>query len=194
MSEQQPELRWAPIPPKPKNSGRVWLIVALSVVALAIVGALLFFLLPRGTATPDDTPSPAPSSTPTATRTATPTPTAPPSPDPVVTPPPVADPDLDAFRDQVGPWLGDALTGLDIVSESNGQDALSVLDTLQEDAQLLSGALPPASIGAQWRDGVSAYSQRLRDVRAAVDAGSDTARAVDAAASAVGELNLLVGR
>jgi hypothetical protein len=47
MSEQTPELRWAPIEPKPKSKGRIWLIVGLVIAGLVIIGALLFFLLPR---------------------------------------------------------------------------------------------------------------------------------------------------
>ncbi|WP_102192829.1 hypothetical protein [Microbacterium aurantiacum] len=198
MSENQPEVRWAPIPPKPKNGRRIWLIVGLTVTALAIVGALLFFLLPRGAATPDVTPSPTtaptPTPTPTSTPTQTPAPTPPPpSPEPVVTEPPVADPDLDAFRDQVSPRLSDAMTGLDIVSETSGQEALSVLDTLQGDAQHLAGVVAPSSIQATWYDSVSAYAQRLEELRAAVDAGSDTAGAVDAARAAAEHLRGLVG-
>ena len=198
MSEQQPELRWAPIPPKPSNRGRVWLIIGLSVAALAIVGALLFFLLPRDAAAPDATPSPSssmsPTGSPTATPTATATPTSPsPSPDPVVTEPPVADPDMDVFRDQVSPRLGDAMTGLGIVASTSGQDALSVLDTLRGDAQHLAGVVAPSSIQATWYDSVSAYAQRLEELRAAVDAGSDTASAVDAARAAAEHLRSLVG-
>ena len=191
MSEQQPELRWAPIPPKPKNRGRVWLIIALSVVALAIVGALLFFLLPRGAATPGATASPIASAT--ATPTPTSTPTSAPSPEPVVTPPPVADPDLDTFRDQVSPWLGTAMTGLDFLSDPDESDPLSVLDTLRGDAQRLSEVAAPSSIQATWYDSVSAYAQHLEDVRTAVEAGSERASAVDAARAAAEHLRSLVG-
>ena len=190
--EQQPELRWAPIPPKPRNRGRIWLIVGLVVAALAIVGVLLFLLIPRGDG-PDPDPSPSPSATPSATPTPTPTPTPEPTDPPVVTEPPVVDPTIDAFRTQVGAWLEDGSRGLDIVSGVNGPDASPVVATLQEDAQRLSDAQPPSSIATAWRDGVSAYAQRLAELNTAVTSGSDTAAAIDAARSALQTLNGLVG-
>lgn len=190
MSEQTPELRWAPIEPKPKNKGRVWLIVGLVIVALAIIGALLFFLLPRG-----ESPAPGASETPSATSSPNPSSSASPEPSitPIDTPPPATDPTIETFRAQVGGWLADAGQGLDIVAGSGGQDALSVIDTLQEDAQRLSDAQPPSSLAQQWRDGVSAYVQKLTELRTAVAADSGAPAAIDAARSAAANLNALVG-
>lgn len=190
--EPQPELRWAPIEPKPRNRGRVWLIVGLSVLALLVVAALLFFLLPRG-----GSPAPGASASPTATTTPTPTPSAVPSasPDPtapVDTPPPVEDPSLPAFRDRVGVWLESALVGLDIVSEGDG-DVNSVLDTMQGDAQRLSEALPPSSIAEDWNTTTSEYSSRLSALRSAVSSGSNVGQAVDAARVSVDQLRSLAG-
>lgn len=192
MSEQQPDVRWAPIPPKPRNRGRVWLIVGLSVAAVIIVALLLFFLIPRDDGQPVGTP------TPTASSSATQIPTPIPSPSPgatapAETPPPVADPTVETFRTQVAPWLDDALTGLDIMTDASGPDALSVLDTLQGDAQRLADAQPPSSMDPQWRDGVSAYSQRLVELRSAVSAGSATDDAIEAARSEAQNLRALVG-
>jgi hypothetical protein len=196
--EPQPELRWAPLPPTPKRTGRVWLIVGLVVAALAIVGALLFFLLPRGEGpSPEDTASPSPTATPSATPTPTPTPTptvAPePTQEPVVTPPPAVDPTLDEFRGQVSGWLNAAPRGLDIIASASGDDALPVVDTLVQDAQRLSDAAAPSSIADGWRDGVAAYSQRLAELRSAITNGSATGGAVDAARAAVQNLRTLVG-
>lgn len=190
MSEQTPELRWAPIEPKPKNTGRVWLIIGISVAALAIVGALLFFLLPRG-----EQPAPAATSTPSPTTTSTPSPSASASatPTPQVTPPVPVDPTVDVFREQVGGWLTDAPRGLDIIAGATGDDALAVMDTLEQDARRLSDAQPPSSIAQQWRDGVDAYSKRLADLHAAITDGSDTAASIDAARAAVTDLQTLVG-
>jgi len=198
MSEEpQPELRWAPIPPKPSRKGRVWLMIGLVVAALLIVGVLLFFLLPRG-----ETPEPGSSASPSPSSSATPTPSgspiASPSPSseptaPVETVPPVTDPTIPAFQGQVSGWLGDAGRGLDIVAGATGQDALPVIDTLQEDAQRLSDAQPPASIDQKWRDGVAAYSQSLTALRSAVSAGSGVSSAVDAARGSVQNLKSLVG-
>jgi hypothetical protein len=188
MSEQTPELRWAPIEPKPKNKGRIWLIVGLVIAGLVIVGALLFFLLPRGEA-----PTPGGSETPSATSSPSSSASPEPSNTPIVTPPPATDPTIETFRAQVGGWLGDAGQGLDIVAASSGQEALSVIDTLQEDAQRLSDAQPPSSIGQQWRDGVSAYVQKLTELRTAVTGDSGTPAAIDAARSAAASLNALIG-
>lgn len=196
MSDQQPELRWAPMPPQPKKSGKVWLIVGLTVVALVIVGALLFFLLPReDTSGPAESASPTPTATPTHTPSPTLTPTAVPEPTrtPQVTRPPVTDPTVDVFRGQVSGWLGDAPRGLDIIAGASGQDGLPVIDTLRQDAQRLSDARPPSSIAANWRDGVTAYADRLEELRAAITKGSGVSPAVDAARSAVQELRSLVG-
>lgn len=195
--EQQPELRWAPIPPKPRNRRRVWLIVGLSIAALAIVGALLFFLLPRGASSDTEpTASPSPSSSPTATGTATPTPT---PPEGAVEPPvqteapPYVDPSIDAFRGQVSVWLESADSGLDIVSGLTGEDALAIVQTLDEDAQRLSATAAPSAIGAQWSQSVATYTQKLAELRAAVNSGTGTAAAVTGARTALQSLNSLVG-
>lgn len=190
MSEPSPELRWAPIEPKPRNRGRVWLIVGLAIAGLAILGALVFFLLPRG-----QDPAPGVSETPAATSSPTPTTSTMPDPSetPNDTPPPATDPTIETFRAQVGGWLGDAGQGLDIVAGSRGQDALSVIDTLQEDAQRLSDAQPPSSIAPQWREGVSAYVQKLAELRTAVTTDSGTSAAIDAARNAAADLNALTG-
>jgi len=186
MSEQTPELRWAPIEPKPKSKGRIWLIVGLVIAGLVIIGALLFFLLPR-----DGAPAPGTSGSPRPTGTASSSPSQ--EPTPQVTPPAPVDPTADAFREQVSGWLSDAPRGLDIVTEANPDDALAVVDSLEQDARRLSDAQPPSSIEQKWRDGVTAYSQRLSELRAAILAESETADAVDAARTAVQELQDLVG-
>ncbi|CAH0129170.1 hypothetical protein SRABI76_00253 [Microbacterium oxydans] len=195
MSEQQPDVRWAPIPPKPSNRGRIWLIVGLSVLALVIVGALLFFLLPRGgTPDPGASESASASPSPSASATASPSATAAPEPTgPVETPPPAADPSIEQFRGQVEVWLTSAPTGLDIVAETSGSEALGIMDTLQQDAQRLAESLAPSSISSEWYDSVSAYSKRLVELRAAVSQGSSTAAPIEAARSAVQELRRIAG-
>lgn len=194
MTDPQPDVRWAPIPPKPRNSGRIWLIVGLSVLAIAIVAALLFFLIPRGeTTVPGATESPSPSASPVETETSAP-PTEPETdPTPVETAPPVADPSLDAFRAQVEEWLTSAPTGLDIVSETSGQEALSVLDTLQQDAQRLSEAAAPSSLASEWADGATAYAQRLTELRSAVSSGSGVDGALDSARASLDDLRGIAG-
>jgi len=208
MSDQpQPELRWAPMEPKPSRAGRVWLIIGLVVAALLVAGVVLFFVLPRnevpeeeGTASPSPSASASASPTPTSSPTPTPTPPSTPAPTteptsepspPVETQPPVVDPSIGAFRDQVSGWLNDAMTGLDIVAGTSGQDAVSVIDTLQDDAQRLAETSPPSSIASQWNDGVAGYSQRLADLHTAVSGGA--APSVDAARSAAESLRSIVG-
>ncbi|TFB17629.1 hypothetical protein E3V93_13840 [Microbacterium sp. 3H14] len=194
MDEPQPELRWAPLPPPPKTAGRVWLIVGLVVAGLAIVGALLFFLLPRGAApSPTDSPSPSPSASANPSQTPSSSPAPEPGQTPQVTAPPVVDPSVEVFRERVSGWLGDAPRGLDIIAGASGQDALPVLDTLQQDAQRMSDALPPSSIEQQWQDGVSAYATRLTQLRSAITDGSGVAAAVEAARSSVQQLRSVAG-
>lgn len=194
MSEQQPDVRWAPIPPRPSRRGRNWLIAGLVIAGLVIAAVLLFFLLPReGSPEPGASGTPSPSASPTGAATLEPTPSATPTTDPVVTPPPAPDPSVETFRGQVSGWLGDASRGLDIVANNPGQDALPVLDTLQEDAQRLSDAPAPSSVSTEWFDAVSAYSQRLGELRTAVSSGSDSTAAVEAARMAVQDLNAIVG-
>lgn len=194
MDEQQPELRWAPLPPQPKRTGRTWAIIGLVIAAVAVVAALLFFMLPRtdGTA-PGDTPSPAPSTSPSGSATEPPSAEPNPAETPLTTPPPSTDPTLEVFRGHVTGWLDTAPRGLDIVAGANGEDALPVVDTLEQDAQRLSDARPPASISQTWRDGVAAYSQSLADLRAAVSNATGVSAAVDAARTAAQNLRDLVG-
>lgn len=188
MSEQTPELRWAPIEPKPRNRGRIWLIVGLVIAGLAIIGASLFFLLPRdGNPAPGVSGSPSPAASDTAPPPLSPTQT------PEMTPPAAVDPTIEVFRERVGGWLTDAPRGLTIVAGETGEAALAVVDTLEQDARRLSDAQPPSAIEQQWRDGVNTYSQHLAEVNAALTEGSDSAGAVAAARAAVQELQNLVG-
>ncbi len=187
--ELQPELRWAPIEPKPRNRGRLWLIVSLSVLALLVVGVLLFFLLPRGeTPTPGASASPSATSTPMPSVSAAPVPTA-----PVETAPPAEDSTLPEFRARVGVWLDSALVGLDIISEENGSGVAPVLDTMDADAQRLAEALPPSSIADQWNTSSADYASRLSELRSAVSSGSGVDGAVDAARAAAHALRDVAG-
>lgn len=189
--EQQSDVRWAPVESKPKNTARTWIIVGLAVAALAIVGAVLFFVLPRG-----DSPAPVETATPspTASATATASPTPEPEPTtPVDTPPPAPDPSVDAFREQVRVWLDDAPVGLEIVAETSGQEALSVIDTLQADAQRLAGSAAPSSIESDWYASADEYNSHLDDLRSAVTAGSGVDSALTAAGADVDVLRQLVG-
>lgn len=199
MSEQQPEVRWAPLPPAPKRTGRTWLIVGLIVAAVVIAGIVLALLLPRGG---DPTTAPTPSGTPSpsasATATVAPSPSATVEPteqpeEPPTTAPPATDNTIEVFRGQVSGWLNDAPRGLDIVAGASGQDALPVVDTLQQDAQRLSDAQPPSSISQAWRDGVAAYAERLVALRSAITGSGDVDAAVSAARTAAQDLRTLVG-
>ena len=194
MTEQGQEVQWAPIPPKPSNPRRIWLIVGLAIGAIVIVGLLLFFLLPRGeSADPEVTASPTPSASPSSTSAPTTEPEPEPEPStPVTAPPPAADPDIATFRERVGVWLDTAPTGLDIVSETETDEALSVIDTLQADAQRLADSVPPSSIATAWTDGVDAYFETLGELRSAVESGTGVSAAVESTRSAVDDLRGIV--
>lgn len=196
--EQQPRAEWIFPEQKKSNKGRIWLIVGLSVLAVAIVAALLFFLLPRGgepepTPTPTDSASATPTPSATQTQTATPTPSAAPTQEPGVTPPPVPDPDLATFAAQVQPRLDDASTGLTIAADLSGQEAAQVVESLQQDAGRLSDTAAPSSISSAWYDGVGQYSARLGELRSVFESGSNTQSAMDAATAALKDLRALVG-
>lgn len=176
MEEQQPELRWAPLPPKPKKTGKVWLIIGASVAALAVIGALVFFFFLRGDAAN-------PEATPEASA----------SPSAVATAPAIPEPTMEEFRGQVSDLLNDASVGLDLVASASGQEALSIVDTLQLDSQRLSDAQPPTSIAQEWRDGVSDYAETLTELSSAVSSDTDVPDAVEEAKAAVQVLQGLVG-
>ncbi len=205
--EHQPEAVWV-FPEKKSNKGRIWLIVALSVLALAIVLVVLYFFLPRTpapqpTATPSATASPSPSSSATATPTPTPTPTPTatsepvpsqaPTEEPKPVPPPAPDPDVSSFAGQVRPWLDDAATGLGYVADSNGQEAAQIIDTLQQDAQRLSDAGPPRSIASDWYPALGDYSAKLGELRSAADNGVVSQSALNGTKNALKALRSLVG-
>ncbi|MCM3779303.1 hypothetical protein [Microbacterium hydrocarbonoxydans] len=183
----QPDLQWGPLEQKPDNRRKIWVVAGLAVAALIAVGALLFFLLPKGE-------SPTPGSTPSASAGE---PTASPSDEPtepaVTTAPEPQEPSVDEFRAQVEAWLSDAARGLDIVAGSTGEDSLSAVGILQEDALRLGSALPPSSIADEWREGVSAYSASLDELKNALSQGSDSSAPLEAARGDVVALSELVG-
>ncbi|MCK2036335.1 hypothetical protein KZC51_09310 [Microbacterium sp. SSW1-49] len=194
MSEQQPELRWAPIPPPPKRRGRIWLIVGLSVLAAAIVVTLLVVFLPRGgspepTASPTDSASPSPSASASATPSPEPTPTR----TPEVSPPPVGDPDLATFTGLVQPRLDDAVTGLGFLPGMAGQEAAQIVDQLQQDAERLADSVAPSSIASEWSTAVADYASKLVALRAAIDNASSTSAQLDAATRSLQVVRGLVG-
>ncbi|MFB4352921.1 hypothetical protein RAC69_07225 [Microbacterium sp. LS_15] len=193
--EQQPDLQWGPLEQRPQRRGRVWVIVGAAVAALVLVGALLFFLLPRGEDSPRPEVSTTPSPSASVTEEPTPGSTAGPEPSmtPVTTPPPVPDPSVDAFRDQVRGWLDDALTGIDIVSASSGQEALGVVETLEDDVQRLSETPAPSSIQSEWSEALGDYAESLTALRAVVSDGSGTAASVESARASAEKLRAVVG-
>lgn len=192
--EQQPRAEWIFPEEKKSNKGRIWLIVGLSILAVAIVAALLFFLLPRpGASEPTLSPSTTTSPPPARTPTATPTPTEPAPSEPPAVQPPVPDPDIASFAAQVQPRLDDAATGLTFLAESSGQDALQIVSELQGDAARLSDAAAPNAIASSWYSAVGDYAARLGDLRSAIEGGSDAAAATAATTAALQELRALVG-
>ncbi|OAN41268.1 hypothetical protein [Microbacterium sp. H83] len=192
--DQQADLRWAPNDPAPTSRWRIWLIVGLIAAGLAVAVVLVLLLLPRdGSPAPEGSPSASPSATATATPTAEPTTEPEPSMTPVTTPPPPVDPTVEAFRSQVTGYLDDALTGLDIVSETSGAEASAVVDTLEADLQRLSESAAPSSISARWGDGLADYAVELADLRDAISGDRSLSAAVDSTRDSVGALRDIVG-
>lgn len=197
--EPRPDVRWAPRTPPPKRRARVWWIVGLSIVAVLVVAALLWFSLPRGSADPVPTGSGTPS--PSATRTASPTPepsptdTAAPAPSesPIATAPPVSDPDLSTFRTRVQPWLDDAQTGLEFFADSSGTEAAQIVQQLREDVERLSDTVAPSSIAEPWTQRLSTYGTALGTLADANASGADTTAPREAAIAALQELRATAG-
>lgn len=199
MSESpQPEYVWDFGRPR-RRPGRVWLIVGLSVAAVAIAAVVfLLFIRPWAAADPDPTASPTSSGSPTASPTPDDTPTGTPSPSATptagpTTPPPPADPALPVFREKVSPLLRDAETGLTFASESTGQDGIEVTDQLIDDAGRLSEAVAPRSIADEWNSRVDAYATSLQKLRSAYASGASGQPEISAARSALAELDALIG-
>ncbi|MGM7666307.1 hypothetical protein [Microbacterium sp. A93] len=205
--EHQPEAVWVFPEEKKSNKGAVWLIVVLSVLVVAIVGVLLFYLLPpagdpeptpspssseSATPTPTPTPSATPTPTPTPTAVPTPTPTPVPTEEPVPTEPPVPDPDLGTFTAEMQPRLDDASTGLSIIAEG-GEDPAQVVGNLQQDANRFSDSPAPSAIAGEWTEAVALYADRLADLTVAYENGADPAPAFDAAKAALQTLRAVVG-
>jgi len=202
--QQEPEYVWD-FGRERRRTGRVWLIVGLSVLAVAIAVALfvLFFrpwavsdprpsasatvsATPSDTPTPTSTPTPSASPTPTATATA-PVTTAP-------TPPAPVDPGLADFRGKAGPVLDAAATGLGYARDEGGMSAMQDVMLVQEDAQRLTESVAPSSIASRWADAVGTYNRALEALRAAYERGEDAVAEDRAATGALAELNSIVGR
>jgi len=203
MSEQSPKAEWIFPPERPRRGRRIALVIGLVVAALLVAGLVVFILFPRAQATPDPTSSPSSSASPSPTATRTPTspssptptarPTTPGEPTTPQTEPPVpADPDVETFRGQIGPRLTDALVGLDLLAGKSGQEAVDIVDQLQQDAQRLSDALPPSSIAERWRNAISAYAADLASLRTSAS-GGDTAGGIAAVRRDVDDLRRIVG-
>ncbi|SJN30632.1 hypothetical protein FM104_07065 [Microbacterium esteraromaticum] len=190
MTDPQPEYVWAYSDEKPRR-GRVWLIVGLAVVAVLIATVAFWLFLRPGAPSAD--PTTTTSATPTAIPSASSTPPMTPEPAPVETPPTPPEPDLSGFREQVRPWLDDALTGLSFLTDSGPEEAASIVDSLRGDAQRLADAQVPASIGTDWQDHLTAYSQHLEVLRTAVSSGADSADAMVSARASVEALRAVAG-
>lgn len=206
-----PQPQWVYASRPRRRTGRVVLIIVLIAVVVAIALTSVVLLLPR-----DGSPTPTPStsstsasptptlatSTPTtsATPTATPTPTDTPVATATATataeptPPPVETPDLAAFRDEVSPRLDDAATGFSMLADSSAEEALSVTQSLQQDAMILADAPAPVVLTETWRPTVDAYLSALDGLAAAYANGEDPAAAIDASMAALQAVNALVGR
>lgn len=197
--DRQPEAEWvfAGNNTKKSNQGRNWLIAILVIVAVAIVSVPLYFLLasaseaePTPSSTASASASPTPTSTPISTPTATPGETTEPEPDP--TQPAVPDPDLGTFTEQVQPRLDDAVRGLQLVTDNIDLGA-QIVDSLQQDATLLSDAVAPSSIAGDWSSAVSQYATSLNELRKAYDTGADPQQPLDAAGAALQKVRAVVG-
>lgn len=195
--DHQPETVWeySENDTRKTNRGRNWLIAALVVAALAVISVPLYFLLAAaGESEPAPTPtaSASASASPTSTPTVAPEETADPEPEPEPTQPAAPEPDLETFIEQVRPRLDTALWGLQLVTDNLDLGA-QIVDSLQQDATLLSDAAAPSAIAGDWSSAVSRYTDALNDLRGAYDSGSDPKPALDAADAALQKVRAVVG-
>jgi len=166
--EQQPRAEWIFPEEKKSNKGRVWLIVGVIAGVLVIVGVALFLLVPR-----DETPNVDPTK-------------------PATVAPAVPVPDIETFTAQVQPRLDDATRGLDLVAENMDVGA-EIVDSLQQDAEVLSGTPAPSSLADQWNAAVTDFARKLSSLRATLDNGSDAQSSLDDSRASLNELRALVG-
>ena len=185
--DHQPEAVWV-FPETKTDKGRVWLIVILAIVAVAIVGALFVFLMPRDGGV-EPMPSPTTSTTVSPTSAATPTEVQTPEP----TQPNVPAPDLETFSEQVQPRLDDAVRGLQLISD-NVDLGDQIVDSLQQDAAVLSDTAAPTSIASDWTSLVSQYATNLNELRETYNNDADNRQsAIDAAEAALQKVRATVG-
>lgn len=188
--EQQPRAQWIFSEQKKSNKRRTWLIVGLSVLVVAIIGIVLLIVIPRNDEAAPHTSESTPPPTPSMTSTTEPEPD--PSLTPMTTPPPAPDPDLSTFTIQVQPRLDDAVRGLNLLADNMDVGA-QIIDSLQQDAEVLSDSMAPRSISDDWSAKVGEYSGRLGELRSTIDGGDGSYSALNAATVSLHELRLLVG-
>lgn len=191
MSDEHPRAEWIFPEEKKRNAGRIWLIVGLAIAALVAVATVLFFLIPRDAPAPTVSGTPSPTVT-SASSSPSPSETAGPDPTPITTPPPAPNPDLATFTTQVEPRLDDGVRGLDLV-ENNRDVGVQIVDSLQQDAAILSGTAAPSAIAEQWSAAVTAYASTLEELRADFDGGSDPQASLDASRASLNELRAVAG-
>ncbi|MGF3053822.1 hypothetical protein ACQUSY_07645 [Microbacterium sp. YY-03] len=187
--------------PRAGNSGRIGLLVAIGVIALLIASGAVVLAMnppfqgegkpePNTSASATSTATPSPSATPTAMATPSatlePTPTATPTGDPV--------PDDTDFRAAVSPYLTDAATGLDIISESVAGGSFDgtqdVITQLQHDVQRLFDNAKPSD-PETWNGAVQTYAGAIDNLSQALG-NSDLDRTTTALDSARRDLESLV--
>lgn len=192
------EPQWVFPEKRQPRAGRAFLIVLLTILALAIVAALVYFFVLQGPGTdpspsptdttsaePSDTPSPEPSESPSETPTTTPTQ------EPTTEP---LSAEVIAFGESVAPWLDDAQTGLGFLASASGAEAGDIVTTLREDAGRLLEQVTPDEIRTTWTVTVNRYARALESLRSAVADGADTASALATAHAALDGVRTMVGQ
>ena len=191
--------------PRAGNSGRIGLLVTIGVIALLIAGGAVVLAMnppfqgegkpePNTSASAASTATPSPSATATATATPTATPSATLEPTPTATPTGDPVPDDTDFRAAVSPYLTDAATGLDIISESVAGGSFDgtqdVITQLQHDVQRLFDNAKPSD-PETWNGAVQTYAGAIDNLSQALG-NSDLDRTTTALDSARRDLESLV--
>lgn len=192
------EPQWVFPDKRQPRAGRAFLVVLLTLLALAIVAALVYFFVLRP-ADSDPSPTPTETSSSQPTDTPSPEPSVSPSETPTTTPPPSPtseplSPEVIAFGQSVAPWLDDAQTGLGFLESASGTEADGIVANLREDAGRLLEQVTPDEIRSAWAVAVDRYARSLESLHNAIAAGSDTASALASAHAALDGVRGMVGQ
>lgn len=199
-----PAAQWY-FPPKGPGKGRVFTVVLLSVLGVALSVTLWWFFLGPGAddghVPPAAPPTPVASDT---TQTPTPLPT---SPTPIVIPTPVFSttpedaagqtveperPTLEAFTEWAMPYFYEAEAALAWIGDGTKEDAAATASNLLDYADALAHARAPESVHEMWELRSAHFLSSAQVVARIAETGASTTEATSATQSALTQLRAVL--